>query len=184
MIPNKSVLAVILSVVIGLSGTASTTLAQKGDENAGKADPNIVVVMRGLGTPVFEPRQPDASCLRGDLYDLATDRLIGTAVDCFDGILPAPPGEGSGFYLDRTTYFAFPQGELVARGVTTVQPVLAGSPGSTHLTGDVPEEGANSIISGTKRFASVSGRVRLSGAATLLANGDTIFNCIFVIDLD
>lgn len=167
-------------IAIGISGFVSVVNAQKSGPVFRKADPNIVVVMKGLARPVFVARQPFAQCLEGDLYNAVTDRKIGTGVDCFDNIVFV----GSGFYLERTTYFNFPQGELVARGITTMQPILAGSPSTTHLTGDIPEEDDNNILSGTKRFQNASGRVRLSGAATLLANGDVIFNCIFIIDLD
>jgi hypothetical protein len=165
---------------IGIFSIVSVVQAQKAESNDNSADPNIVVVMKGLATPVSEPRQPDAQCLKGDLFNAVTDRKIGTAMDCFDNFVFI----GDGFYMDRTTYFNFPQGELVARGVTTMQPVLAGSPSVTHLSGDIPDEGDNNILSGTKRFQNASGRVRLSGAAALLANGDVLFNCIFIIDLD
>ena len=87
--------------------------------------------------------------------------------------------------LDRTTFFSFPQGELVASGVTTVAPILNGSLDFTHIVGDIPATDFDSIVSGTKRFANSTGRVRLSGAVDLADFPASVgFNCVFVIDLD
>lgn len=169
-------LFITLLVVIGIGSISSNVHAQ-GWSNA---DPNIVVLVKGETESVTEKRQPDANCLKVDMYNAVTDKKIGYAVDCLVFLGAA---ENGGFFVDRTTYFQFPQGELVANGITTVQPILAGSPGTTHIIGDIPEESANSIVSGTRRFAGATGRVRLSGAANL-AVSPAVFNCIFVIDLD
>jgi hypothetical protein len=165
---------------IGVLSIVSVIQAQKASSNNKKADPNIVVLVKGEIEPIEEPRQPDANCVKVDMYNAVTNKNIGYAVDC---LVLLGATESGGLYFDRTTYFQFPQGELVASGITTVQPILAGSPGNTHIIGDIPEEGANNILSGTNRFAGATGRVRLSGAANL-ATTPEFFNCIFIIDLD
>jgi len=90
-----------------------------------------------------------------------------------------------------TTYFNFPQGELVVRGKTTVQPALhptvsASGQAMTHITGAASPD--NAVISGTRRFAGAEGTVRLSGMVdmTHFAGdvGDPIsFDCLFFVDL-
>lgn len=145
--------------------------------HAQKANPNIIVLVKGTPEVVFEPRQPLADCQKIDMYNAVTNKIIGDAVDCFENYVFADNG---GFSLYRTTYFHFPQGELVAAGFTTAQPILAGSPGTTHIVGNIPAEGANNIVSGTHRFSGATGRVRLSGAVNLGVS----FNCIFIIDID
>jgi hypothetical protein len=126
-----------------------------------------------------------ALCFDGTLIDLATGVVIGTATDCLADIVPDP---GGGMSLVGTTIFNLPGGTITSRGLTTVQPILtppAGTP-ATHVTGAVPNAGANSIIGGTGRFAGATGSVRLSGAVNLsnLGNGQIVFDCLFVIDLD
>jgi hypothetical protein len=93
--------------------------------------------------------------------------------------------DGSAFSIDRTTIFNFPQGRLVARGLTTVVPIFgSSSPDFTHVVGDV-DDATDNIVSGTRRFANATGNVRLSGIVNLTTFPAVIdFNCIFVIDLD
>ena len=151
------------------------------DAQARNADPNIVVILRGLGEVMADPPIAGALCYQAELFDAHTDRLIGTGIDCLEDIRMV----GGGIALNRTTFFDFPQGELVANGITSVVPVTDGSPGFTHVVGDIPAPGTNSIFDGTKRFSGVTGTVRLSGAVNLSDFPDaTEFNCIFVIELD
>ena len=148
---------------------------------AGNADPNIVVILRGAGELMAEPPIESALCYQADLVSAKTDRVIGSGIDCLENITSV----GDGLSLDRTTFFHFPQGDLVASGITTVAPVTGGSPGFTHIVGDIPAPGTNSVVDGTKRFAGATGTVRLSGAVDLTGFPSlTVFNCIFVIDLD
>jgi hypothetical protein len=90
--------------------------------------------------------------------------------------------------LVGTTTFHLPGGTLTSRGSTTVQPILTDPIETpiTHVTGAVPDAGANSIIGGTGRFANATGSVRLSGAVNLsnLDNGEITFDCVFAINLD
>lgn len=147
--------------------------------------PILVVNARGFAREVVDPRHPNADCVRVRMFDVTTNTRLGHMIECFENITPEANG---GFYLDRTTYFKFQvgtqRGELGAAGVTTIQPVLAGSPERTHIVGDIPPEGTNSIISGTGSFRNATGRVRLSGAANLADLSNRFFDCIFVIDLD
>ena len=157
-----------------LASVGSTVLAEG-------ADPNIVVVLRGDGTLLDEPPVEGALCYPADLIDAGTDRTIGTGIDCLSNITSV----GDGFLLDRTTFLHFPEGTLIASGPTTVMPSAGGTPGFSHIVGEIPAPGTNSIDSGTGRFSGATGSVRLSGAVNMGAfPAAIVFNCIFVIDLD
>ena len=157
-------------------GTSSADAAKE-------ADPNIVVTLRGTGIPADTPRDVDSNalCFETELFDTNTDRLIGDGLDCLI-ILDAG---AAGMSVDRTTVFNFPEGRMVARGLTTVVPIFGdASPEYTHVVGDVNPNTLN-VISGTKRFEDRTGNVRLSGIVNLSDFPNFIeFNCIFVIDLD
>ena len=116
------------------------------------------------------------------------NQIIGRGTDCLSKVTPT----GTGVALVGTTYFHLPGGSLITRGKTSVQPVLhpTVTPRGltvTHITGAASDQ--NSVIGGTGRFASASGKVRLSGMVSM-ANfagnvGDPIvFDCLFVVDLD
>lgn len=176
---------------------------------AAPADPDIVVILRGSGPIVDTPDGVPANsgCYETDLFNAKTNKRIGTGIDCLevvgfddlDGSGGTVPTIGDAVLVDRTTIFNFPQGKLVARGLTTVVPTLFGgasSPLYTHVVGDVDEstdniaDGCATATSGcTKRFRNATGDVRLSGIVNmtdLLVNGvfNVEFNCVFVIDLD
>ena len=113
--------------------------------------------------------------------------MIGSATDCLSQIQLV----GTGIQLVGTTYFHMPEGTLVTRGNTSVQPVLhpTVTPDGqviTHITGASGD--GNGIISGTGRFAEREGTVRLSGMVDMTnftgEEGTPIaFDCLFVIDL-
>jgi hypothetical protein len=166
----------VLPVMIAAGVFSSIAVTQ-----AGNADPNIVVILRGAGELMAEPPIDGALCYQAELVNAHTDHVIGSGIDCLENIMEV----GDGLSLDRTTFFHLPPGDLVASGITTVAPVTGGSPGFTHVVGDIPALGTNSIVDGTKRFAGATGSVRLSGAVDLTGFPSlTVFNCIFVIDLD
>jgi len=99
---------------------------------------------------------------------------------------------GGGVALVGTSYFHLPQGTLITRGYTSVQPVTQTTEttwgqGITHITG--ASDTGNAIIGGTRRFAGATGTVRLSGMVDLSEFGGNVgdpmtFDCLFVIDLD
>lgn len=156
----------------------------------------------------------DALCYEVMLVNLHTDNVIGSASDCLSNVelfvgdgsggpldplvsagppllpptsppafVPLPAGNPvPAARLVNTTIFRFPQGDLVQRGVVTIQRMMTPSTRATHATAALPE--TNNILSGTRRFANVSGKVRLSGAVDMSAFPDLTLDCIFVIDLD
>ncbi|TKB50641.1 hypothetical protein FCL40_05695 [Ferrimonas sediminicola] len=129
----------------------------------------------------------DAICFDVQLMDANNRRHIGSATDCLSNITPV----GSGIALVGTTFFHLPQGTLVTRGNTSVQPVVHNTvtPSGqtiTHVTGAAGT--GNAILWGSKRFAGAMGTVRLSGMVDLTRfagnPGDPMgFDCLFVIHL-
>ena len=191
---TKTITGLILSICLGLPFTA---LAK--DAGGGK---RLVLNLVGTG-PMYETTVPDidgdfiddpAFCFDVDVgvVNGKNRQVIGTATDCLSNITPAG-AELKGLTLIGTTYFHLPQGTLITRGSTPVQPVLwlpAVTPSGeeiTHMTAATGME--NSIIGGTGRFAGVTGTVRLGGLVNLSkfsgAVGDPIFfDCLFIVDLD
>jgi hypothetical protein len=175
---GRRTMLVLAAIVVAVSaiGVAAGSAAE-----GRAADPNLVVILKGPGDLMAEPPIAGALCYETDLYNAHTDSVIGTGIDCLADITAVD----NGFLVNRTTIFDFPQGKLYANGPTSVVPTTGGSPGVTHIVGDIPADGTNSIVGGTKRFANASGSVRLSGAVDMSAFPGTIgFDCIFVIDLD
>ncbi|GAB3524115.1 hypothetical protein [Photobacterium alginatilyticum] len=134
--------------------------------------------------------QPDpAFCFDVDLKEIATGELVGTATDCLSNIEDGPNG---GLQLVGTTFFKFPNGTIVTRGDTTVQPVnkpIVTPEGEeiTHITGASSDE--NAVIKTSGDFAWYQGTVRLSGMVNLTdfggGVGDPIFfDCLFVLNLE
>ena len=91
----------------------------------------------------------NATCFDVDLIDVKTGNVIGVASDCFSDITPI----GDGLMLTGTTFFFFPSGTLISRGLTTVQLVLHGSADFTHITGAIPSPGDDSVIYGDGKFS-------------------------------
>jgi hypothetical protein len=136
-----------------------------------------------IGNDLFEEfgLSPEgALCYELDLVDIKTGKVIGSAADCLTDLTPM----GTGVALTGTTFFFFPGGTVVSRGLTTVQPVLHGSPDFTHITGAIPQMGDNNVIYGDRKFRNASGPVRLSGAVDLSNFPDqATFDCVFVLDV-
>lgn len=123
---------------------------------------------------------PDiASCYTVDLFDVASDRRVGTATDCITVIGTV----GTGVQVVGTTEFDFGGGHtFTTQGLTSVQPTTHGSPGITHITGAIPTPGSNGVIAGTGRFAGFAAEARLSGAVDLTAfPAAATFDCLFVV---
>ena len=127
-----------INALILISFLASSTLYAAGIGN------NIVVRLAGTatayeGNDLFEQyglAPLDALCFDVNLVDAKTGNVIGTASDCLSGISSSVTDNG--VMLTGTTFFFFPGGTLISQGLTTVQPVLHGSPDFTHITGAVP----------------------------------------------
>jgi hypothetical protein len=124
---------------------------------------------------------PDgALCYDLDLVDVKTGDVIGSAADCLTNLNPI----GTGVALTGTTFFFFPGGTVVSRGLTTVQPALHGSLDFTHITGAIPQPGDNNVVYGDRKFKNASGPVRLSGAVNLTNfPNQATFDCVFVLDV-
>ncbi|MEJ2762991.1 hypothetical protein VV869_03315 [Photobacterium sp. MCCC 1A19761] len=134
--------------------------------------------------------QPDpAFCFDVDLKNAANGELIGTATDCLSNI---EPGENGGVKLVGTTFFNLPNGQIVTRGLTTVQPVnqptvTPDGEEITHITGASSDE--NGVIQTSGDYAWYHGTARLSGMVNLsqfdAGVGDPLyFDCLFLIDLE
>lgn len=152
---------------------------------------NIAVRLVGTGTAydgdtlfaAFGLTPVGAACFDVDLVDIKTGLVIGSASDCLSDISGNPV---NGLALTGTTFFYFPGGTLVTSGLTTVQPILHGSPDFTHITGAIPQDGDDNVVYGDGKFKRVSGPARLSGTVNLSnldAAGEIAFDCVFVIDV-
>jgi hypothetical protein len=179
------VVGLLAAVFAGAFGNSTT----EAGVDPGSNGHDLVVALRGTGEafmaeiPETDAGTTEGLCFAVDLVDLATGNVIGDATDCLSDINP----DGDGMSLTGTTTFNFPGGTLVSRGVTTVQPVLDGSVDFTHITGAVPQDGDNSVLSGSGRFNGASGQVRLSGAVNLAeldSDGKITFDCVFVLSLN
>lgn len=165
-------------------------------ENNRGSGKHLVLNLVGAG-PMYEGVVPDidgdmiddpAICFDVNLVDMKTNRVIGTATDCLSNITPM----GTGLSLVGTTIFNLPQGTLMTRGATTVQPVLTQivTPNGqiiTHTTGASSD--GNAIIDGTGHFSGRTGTVRLSGMVDMTNFGGNVgdpiaFDCLFVVEFD
>ena len=167
------------------------TLLSASGVNAAGIGNNIVVVLAGTGIAYDGNEQfaqfgldpLDALCFDMDLFDAKTGNAIGRGSDCLSGVTESVTDNG--LMMTATTFFYFPGGTLVSRGLVTVQPQLHGSPEITHITSAVPSPSHNSVIYGDGKFKKAAGSVRLSGAVNLSGFGDGVifFDCVFVIDI-
>ncbi|WP_299178794.1 hypothetical protein [uncultured Neptuniibacter sp.] len=132
--------------------------------------------------------EDEAFCFDVDLVNGKNRQVIGSATDCLSNV---EGGGQGGLMLVGTTFFNLPQGTLVTRGLTSVQPVnqVTVTPDGhpiTHITGASVD--GNAVLSGTGVFAGQEGTVRLSGMVDLSAftgEGTPIFfDCLFIVDLE
>ena len=132
----------------------------------------LIVQLKGkaIGTTRTIPAVPETGTTQGNCFDVdlvnpVDNRAMGTATRCFTDIHTVD----GGMALTATTFFRLPQGTIVSRQRTTVQPITDGYTGMTHITGAIPASQANNILAeaDTGQFAGVPGSVRLSGAMDL-----------------
>lgn len=167
------------------------TLLSAGGANAAGIGKNIVVLLAGEGLVDGSGNQftqlglvaPDGVlCFDMDLVDAKTGNVIGSGSDCLSDIEMTDDG---GMSLTATSFFHFPGGTLVSRGLVTVQPKLHGLEEFTHVTGAAPATSENNVIYGDGKFKDAAGSVRLSGLVNLarLGIGYIDFDCVFIIDI-
>ena len=177
---KTDILFVILVALFSASGAS-----------AGGLGKNIVVLLAGEGLADGSGNQftqlglvvPEGVlCFDMDLVNARTGRVIGRGSDCLSDITPSDNG---GMSLTATSFFHFPGGTLVSRGLVTVQPKLHGLEEFTHVTGAAPSLSENNVIYGDGRFKDASGSVRLSGLVNLsrFGSGYIDFDCVFIIDI-
>ena len=146
---------------------------------------SLAVVLQGTAEGEFRMiGGVEMECFDVDLVDAASGRIIGRATECLDlnSIVPDPSG-GAGFSISATQFFHLPGGMINTSMRATVQPVLEGSSGITHITGSIGD-GMN-IVAGTGRYQDAQGTARLNGALDLsrLSEDIVTFDCVFRIDL-
>ncbi len=185
---SLAVVAILVGVGIGVYNYTSSTSAEGG------TDSGIIVGLRGSDIAVAKILDDfgdgrgslEALCFDLDMVNIATGQVIGTAEDC---LAEVADGTNGGLLLTGTTFFNFPEGQLVSRGRTSVHPLNERAPGAvfTHITGAIPSPGSNQVLRGTGRFDGAAGTVRLSGAVDLSGfsgEGTPItFDCLFEIIL-
>ncbi|MFQ6029369.1 MAG: hypothetical protein ACE5Q6_17980 [Dehalococcoidia bacterium] len=186
-------LIMVLAAVSAIGFTACTGASETAKAEA--ENYTMIVAMRGYSEAVPKTLADfgdgrgalEALCFPNvDVVDVATGEIIGTGEDC---LAEVGDGDNGGVLLTGTTFFNLPEGQLVSRGRTTVQPSNEVAPGSpiTHITGAIPAPGTDQVISGTGKYGDASGTVRLSGAVDLSSfNGEGTpigFDCIFEITL-
>jgi hypothetical protein len=184
---SQNVLMIIMSICLCASFYVDA------NQGGGK---HLVLNLVGTGN-MYESFVPDidgdkmddpAICFDVELVNLKNQQVIGTATDCLSSITAV----GTGLALVGTSYFNMPNGTLITRGSTTVQPVLhptvtPNGQNITHITGASID--GNSMIDGTGRFKNTTGTVRLSGMVDMTnfagSVGDPLgFDCLFIIALD
>jgi hypothetical protein len=184
----KIVVMIVMSICLGVSFNVSAKSQGGGD--------HFVFNLIGSGD-MYESFVPDidgdmvedpAICFDTELVNMKNQQVIGTATDCLSNVTPT----GTGIALVGTSYFHMPNGTLITRGNTTVQPVFhqtvtPSGQNITHITG--ASGNGNAIIGGTGRFANRTGTVRLSGMVDMtnfegIVGDPIVFDCLFIIDLD
>ena len=184
MLRTKKMLVPALLMGSALAWTVNWQASANAQIDGGIGE-NLAVVVQGTATG--EMREIDGvmmDCFDVDLVDAASGRIIGRGTDCLDlNSIVADPSGGAGFSISNTTFFHLPGGTIKSRNRTTIQPVLEGSPGITHLTGDMAA--APNILGGTERYQNAEGTVQLNGAVDMSRFGENIisFNCVLRINL-
>ena len=150
--------------------------------------PTHLFQMKGTAIAEMRPNPIDPTqelpCFDIPLHDLVTGEVLGMGTDCLS--VAEDQESCDGLEVTATTVFTLDEGSITFQGLTSVQPTSFGSPDSTHITGSIPQDGENSIVSGDGIYENASGSVRLSGAvnmANLESKGEATFDCIWVMDV-
>jgi hypothetical protein len=176
-----------LGALLAVTGLIATSVTSAG---AREEPANGIRVFNFVGTAKAQtckiPRTDQGTtrtdlCFTAPLFEFRDGQLerVGTMTNTLADVREV----GDGLALTGTSFFHLPEGELVSRGTTTVQPVTAGSPTVTHITGAIPRPGENNVLSGTGAFKDAAASVRISGAVNMsnFDNGEITFDCIFVV---
>jgi hypothetical protein len=177
---KTNIFLVILVTLLSVSGASAAGIGK-----------NIVVLLAGEGLADASGNQftqlglvvPEGVlCFDIDLVDAKTGNVIGSGSDCLSAINQPDPTRMS---LTATSFFHFPGGTLVSRGLVSVQPKLHGLDEYTHVVGAAPAPSENNVIYGDGKFKDAAGSVRLSGLVNLsrLGSGYINFDCMFIIDI-
>lgn len=192
---NRTSMLIFLFLFIGIFPSVSVA------DDTGNNHEHLVLKLHGTGFmfPMEIPGMEEgddpmeAMCFELDVIDLKSNEIIGTGTDCMSNV---DMEENGNVALVGTTFFNLPDGELIARGAITVQPVpedfsLVSADGHpySHITGSARASDQNSIFGGTGKFENSSGRMRLSGMVDMskftMNEGDPItFSCLFVVDVN
>ena len=94
-----------------------------------------------------------AICFEVELINQTNQQTVGAATDCLSDLTPT----GTGVALVGTSWFRLPQGALITRGLTSVQPVLQPTvttwgQNMTHVTG---ASGTDNAIIGVRNVSLV-----------------------------
>ena len=151
--------------------------------------PTYLFQMKGTAIAEMRPNPIDPTqelpCFDIPLHDLVTGEVLGMGTDCLS--VAEDQESCNGLEVTATTVFTLDEGSITLQGLTSVQPTTFGSSESTHITGAIPQDGENSIVSGDGIYENASGSVRLSGAvnmANLESKGEVTFDCLWVVYLD
>jgi len=151
----------------------------------------LVLQLKGRDTgetraipPVANTGTREGNCFDMNLFDVVANRAIGTATRCFADISTV----GSGMALTDTTFFRLPEGTIISRNRTTIQPTIDNSPDVTHIAVAIPDSSTTTLLpeAGSGIFKGVMGSVRLAGAMDMSqfrARNEIAFNDLVVIEL-
>jgi hypothetical protein len=151
----------------------------------------LVVQLQGRDTgetrtipPVANSGTKEGNCFDMNLFDVVANKAIGTATRCFADINTA----GAGMALTDTIFFRFPEGNMISRNRTTIQPAIDSSPEVTHIAVAIPDSYTATLLpdAGSGSFKGVLGSARLAGAMDMSqfrARNEIAFNDIIVIEL-
>jgi len=151
----------------------------------------LVVQLKGRDTgetrtipPVANTGTREGNCFDMNLFDVVANKAIGTATRCFADINTA----GSGMALTDTIFFRLPEGNMISRNRTTIQPAIDSSPEVTHVAVAIPDSYTTTLLpdAGSGSYKGILGSARLAGAMDMSqfrARNEIAFNDIVVIEL-
>ena len=192
MLRSTFVTSSLLLLGLGLAGVRSGAAASGPDGLVHGRQ--ILVELTGVANGI-EVGGPGSGVLDFDtlLVDPTSGRYLGTGTDrlLLTTIEGGDPFAGESFVMTNQTTFDLPGGTITTQNRTTVAPFVQGSTGpfETAVTHSTSDFSRGVILSGTGRYAGISGSVKLAGAVDMSqftgGPGSPIgFNCLFTFELD